>query len=345
MKIKLTAALLAATALISSNASAEVKVSTNGGLKVSSGDYIIQIGGPLMYDYNRSELDGVVDEDQFDDRRARLYVKGNVSKNWAYKLQPNLSGDGFEDLYIQYKGWGKAAKLTIGNHREPFGLQDQTSSNDISILERSALMELFAPARNEGVSLSGYLSDSVYYGLGAFFQDVDELDAGEELGFAGRVAWAPVKTDTSLVHLGVAMFDNSVDDGIGFEAAAVSGPFHVQAEYADGTFGIEGVDKDGFYVQAGYILTGETRPYKDGKFKRVKPAGKAGAWELVARYEDGNGNYSDIELGDTDATSYTLGVNYYANKNIRIGINYTDGEDNLSDSEGNEFRVRFGLAF
>jgi len=345
MKIKLVAALLAATAIISTNANAEVKVSTKGGnLKVSSGESSIQIGGRLMYDYNRAEENGIVDEDQFDDRRARLYVKGNVNKDWGYKLQFNIDGSGFEDLYVQYKGFGKAAKVTVGNQRQPFGLQDQTSSNDISILERSALAELFAPGRSEGILLSGDLGGNVHYGIGAFFEDVDSDETDEELGFAGRLTWAPVKTDTSLVHLGVAYLDDGDEsDAFGLEVAAVSGPFHIQAEYDDGTIG--GNDVDGFYVQAGYVLTGETRPYKGGKFKRVKPSGKAGAWEVVARYEDGDGNFGDIELGTTDATSYSIGVNYYANSFIRIGVNYTDGEDNLSNDEGNEFRVRLGFAF
>ena len=71
---------------------------------------------------------------------------------------------------------------------------------------------------------------------------------------------------------------------------------------------------------------------------------------MVARYEDGDGNFSDIELGNTDATSYTLGVNYYMNSKIRIGMNYTDGESNVANEDGSfddgsEFRVRFGLAF
>jgi phosphate-selective porin OprO/OprP len=345
MKIKLIAALIAASTFAATSANAEVEVSTKGGnLKISSGESNIQIGGRLMYDYNRSELNGVVDEDQFDDRRARLYVKGDVNKDWAYKLNFNLDGSGFEDLYVQYKGFGNAAKITIGNQRQPFGLQDQTSSNDISVLERSALAELFAPGRTEGVVLSGDLANNVYYGVGAFFEDVDENKQGEEMGFAGRVTWAPVMTKTSLIHFGLAYLDDGHEsDAFGLEAAAVSGPFHIQAELDDGT--ISGNDVSGFYVQAGYILTGETRPYKGGKFKRVQPSNKAGAWEVVARYEDGDGNYSDIELGRTDATSLAVGVNYYANNNIRIGVNYTDGEDNINGDDGNEFRVRFGLAF
>ena len=349
MKMKLIAALIAAGSLATTSANAEVKVSTKGGnLKVTSGESSIQFGGRIQYDYNRAELNGDVGEDEFDVRRARVDIKGNVNNDWAYKIDYNLDDNEFEDLYIQYKGWGKAAKVTIGNHRQHFGLNDQTSSKDISILERAALSELFAPGRSEGVSLSGELNGNVTYAVGAFFEDVDEDDAGEELGFSGRATWAPVKTDTNVVHLGLAYIDDGEDsDAFGVETAFVAGPFHAQAEYADGEFA--GVDSDGFYIQAGYIITGETRPYKGGKFKRVKPGSKAGAWEVVARYEDGNGEFDDIELddqfGDDEASSYTLGVNYYANNFIRIGASYSDGDEDNGPNDGNEFRVRFQVAF
>jgi phosphate-selective porin OprO/OprP len=342
MKIKLLASLMAATTLFATSADAEVKVSTDGGLKVSSGDASIQIGGRLMYDYNRSELNGVVDEDQFDDRRARLYVKGNFSRDWAYKSQFNLDGSGFEDLYLRYLGWGKAAQLTIGNQRLPFGLEDQTSSNDISVLERSAITEQYAVGRIESIQLHGSMGNSTY-GVMLFSDDVNEDEPGEEFGISGRYTFAPVKTDTSLVHLGTAYYDIDENSAFGLEGAFVTGPFHLQAEFMDGEFGDQ--EGDGFYVQAGYVFTGEMRPYKDGVFKRVTPKGKGGAWEAVVRYEDGFGNFSDIELGRTEASAFTVGLNWYAHKNVRIGMNYTDGEDDLTGDDGNEFRVRFGFAF
>lgn len=336
------AALVAASTLISTAANAEVKVSTKGGLKVSAGDYSVQIGGRLMYDYNRSELNGEVDEDNFDERRARIFAKGNLGDDWSYKMQFNLDGSGFEDLYLRYGGWGSMANVTIGNQRVPFGLEDQTSSKDISILERSGLSELYPVGRVESVMLHG-ASDKMTYNAMVFKDEVDEDESGEESGFAARFTYAPIKTKTSVVHLGVAYRDIEDESATGLEAAFATGPFHIQAEYFDGEF--DGDDKDGYYLQAGYILTGETRPYKKGIFKRVKPSSKKGAWEVVARYEDGDGNHSDIELGRTDAKALALGVNWYPNNNVRLGINYTDGEDNLSDDEGEEFRVRFQITF
>jgi phosphate-selective porin OprO/OprP len=344
MKIRLIAALFAATTLIASNANAETKVSTQGGLKVTSGEYEFKFGGRIMYDYNKAEKNGITDEDGFNLRRGRVYASGKIGDDWSFKTQFNTNGDGVEDLYLRYGGWGKSANITIGKQNMPFGLELLTSSKDISVLERSAITERYALGRKEGVQLHGKFAGNQTYGVAVFTDDVDEDQAGEETGFAARYTIAPVQSDTSVVHFGLAYKDIGDASAIGFEAAAASGPFHIQAEYVDAEESGSD-DLSGYYVQAGYILTGETRPYSGGKFKRVSPKGGAGAWELVARYEDGDGSHSDIELSDTDATAYTIGLNWYAHKNVRLGINYTDGEDNNDDDEGNEFRVRFQLTF
>lgn len=347
MKTKLIAALIAATAFGASNANAEVKVSTKGGLKVSTDTHQFQLGGRIQYDYNRAELNGVVDEDQFDLRRGRIYVKGNVSEDWHFKAQFNLDGSGAEDLYLRYTGWGKGAVLTLGNQLQPFGLQELVSSKDVPILERSAINELFERGREASVQLagSGFGLDSTYT-VSAFTEEQGD-SSDEEFGFAGRFTAAPIKQDRSVLHLGVSYLDVGEVDAFGIEAGYTLGSFHAQAEYHDGTF--EGVDADGYYLQLGYILTGETRPYKNGVFKKVKPSSKSGAWEVVARYEDGNGEFDDIELGDVlgaeEADSIALGLNYYLNNNVRIGASYTDGENKLTGDDGNEFRVRFQIAY
>ena len=342
MKIKLVAALIAVNAFATTNANAEVKVSTKGGLKVTSGDYSIQIGGRIQYDYNRSELNGDVDEDQFDSRRARLFIKGNVAKDWEYKINWNVEGDGFEDLYLRYKGFGKGAVVTVGNQHQAFTLSQLISSKDVGISERPGIVERYLIGRRESVQLHGNF-DKLHYAVGLFTEEGTD----EDNGFAGRVAYAPVKTDNNTVHLGFSYKDTEEQDAYGIEFGAVSGPYYIQAEYFDAEEFDEGIgtDIDGYYVQAGYVITGETRPYKNGTFKKIKPATKAGAWEVVARYEDGDGGFGDIELGNTDAKSYALGLNYYVNDNIRINASYQDGESNITDDDGNEFRVRFQVAF
>ena len=100
----------------------------------------------------------------------------------------------------------------------------------------------------------------------------------------------------------------------GVEAAAIWGPVHVVGEYTQlegsvvrATFPgtpplvpnlacCNGKDPtyDGWYVEAGWFLTGETRGYKEGEFVGVKvknpvlgggKGGGWGAWQIAGRYD------------------------------------------------------------
>lgn len=309
-------------------------------IKTSDDNYSIKLGGRLMWDYNYAELNGEADEDDFSIRRARLYLSGNVN-DWSYKLQFNIgNGNGGtpEDLYIRYNGWGKQAVVTVGKQKEPFGLEFLESSNHISYLERSAIIEAYAPQRQEGILFSGQRGD-ITYALGVFEDD----SVGDGAAVTGRVTYNPIRTSEQVLHLGLAHSNRAADvDMTGVELAYAQGPYHVQTEFMSSDN--QGVSSDGLYVQAGWIITGETRPYKNGVFKKIKSGNSSGAWEVVVRYEDGEGNYSDQELGTTDATSYGIGVNYYANQFIRVGATFTEAEDNLNDNDGSEFRVRLQVA-
>ena len=210
------------------------------------------------------------------------------------------------------------------------------------MLERSAITEAYAIGRADGVQLSGVNGDFTYAVAGFDIGDAD--DGSDDFGVAARATFAPVKTDDTVIHIGAA-YQNVADDdsAYGIELAGVFGPLHAQAEFVDAD--TDAADTDGYYVQVGYVITGEQRPYKNGVFKRIKPASKSGAVEVVARYEDGEGDFGDIELGATDATAWGLGVNWYVNNSVKLGVNYTDGEDENSDDDGEEFRARIQLTF
>ena len=133
-------------------------------------------------------------------------------------------------------------------------------------------------------------------------------------------------------------------DQMGLELAYVSGPFSLQGEYMsvesdaaggaridrdgeDVTARRSDVDMTGYYMQATYTLTGETRGYKasSGAFKAIKPKGEMGAWELVVRYEDAD---VDVKAFGEEASveRMVLGVNWYATKNVKMMLNYVDAE-------------------
>jgi len=359
--------MVVATLMVSNNVVAsDVVIKLGGGLKAADEvkELRFQTGGRIQFDYNSASIDDgideVTDESDLHVRRARLFVAGDV-EDWGFKAQYNIkeeeldeadarSDDGgtVEDLYIRYNGWGKSAKLTIGKQKESLGLEELTSSKDITFLERSAVTEAYAQGRNVGVQLSGDFKTGLHYDVGVFEDGNDKKEASR-IATNARLVYTPLNSSGKLVHLGLAYSDRAYDISYaGFEAALVLGSFHAQYEYMEKDDDSE--TADGQYLQLAYILSGETRPYKGGKFKRVKPESKTGAWEVVLRYSDGEANYSDIELGKTDATEYGIGVNWYINNNVRLGATYSAGETVENNAQGNktegeELRVRTQFTF
>jgi phosphate-selective porin OprO/OprP len=79
---------------------------------------------------------------------------------------------------------------------------------------------------------------------------------------------------------------------------------------------------DGYYVTAGWVLTGEHRPYdrKAGYARRVLPAGRWGAVELIGRI-------GRVDLDDGTARGGTMegwwaGVNWWGSGRFKTSIGY-----------------------
>ncbi|MGE3277923.1 MAG: OprO/OprP family phosphate-selective porin [Vicinamibacterales bacterium] len=145
----------------------------------------------------------------------------------------------------------------------------------------------------------------------------------------------------------------------GVEAAATYGSFSAQAEYNRETLQrtVDGLPEpayDGWYAFASWFPTGDHRPYDRtaGEFTRVVPKGPRGAVEVVARY-------STLDLNDFDAGIrggregiVTLGVNWYANANVRLMTNYLFVNndvfargDYLPNDDFNVLQMRLALMF
>lgn len=168
-------------------------------------------------------------------------------------------------------------------------------------------------------------------------------------------------TDGALLPALFRLQDARADDVnlYGLELAAVYGPFSFQSEYirsdVDTTFGGD-LTFDGWYAQAGFVLTGENRVYRHdvGRLQKPSPAKPfsfrgekrgLGAWEVLARY-------SEVDLSDRSVfggqhSAATLGLNWYLNKNFGVTFNYTHNEIDhaLYDGDFGVFQTRFQLEF
>lgn len=346
---------------------ADIRVSTQGGLTVATtdGKSSISLGGQFQWDYDATNSEDYNrDTQDVDVRRARLSVSGHHG-DWVYRAQFNISESSggnagrSEALYIRYIGFGKLANITVGKQKEPFSLDALHSANDLSMLERSALTEFFVPPRSAGVQVQGEGSNWTY-GIGVFEGDGDGPSDFEDRAWTGRVTFAPIQSSDKVMHLGAGYTHRDVRssrspsipdfeafDGYNLELGLVSGPFHAQAEYFDARVETPTSEMtlDGYYLQLGWVITGESLPYRGGKFNRVRPASASGAWEVVARYEDGFGDYSDTGLALTEGKQMALGLNYFVNNNVRLGLSYMSAEEDNSGFEGEELRARLQFVF
>lgn len=341
------------------NAGAKVEIGPEG-FKVESadGDFELRLGGRLQMDAAFHDQDTSRLGDGTEIRRARIYLKGKVFQKWGYKAQFELS-DGnasIRDMYLRYKTDGKTT-ITVGNFKEPFSLEDQGSSKDITFLERSLPVAAFAPSRALGVGVhkSGN-TGSLAFGL--FGEPISEsIREVRGFGIAGRGTWAPFNSKEGLLHLGLAVeyreprvgeeirFDARPESSItsdrlvrtsrlgdiestdrfGVEMAYRARNISAQSEYLVTRIARSarpGAELSGWYAYASWFPTGESRPYDvgEGTFGRPKPLKSRGAWEVAVRLSSLDLDDADIEGGR--AENMTLALNWYPNHNVRLMANY-----------------------
>ncbi len=124
-------------------------------------------------------------------------------------------------------------------------------------------------------------------------------------------------------HLKGEVTDFEGADAYTVDALGIYGPFHAMAEYSnydmDSKAGND-VEVDGYAVEAGYFITGESLKWKKGYTSGITPKSSSGAWQVVGRYEQTE--VEDKLKGDDEAEKFSIGLNYYPRQNLRLMLNY-----------------------
>lgn len=225
------------------------------------------------------------------------------------------------------------AAYVTGNSTNTSGTVD----DQVNILGRAAYSFWSAGEGSAGIGVSGVLQTSPQ----AAARPVAAGTATTSITFGDRPGVRVGGNRTSLTSTGAinqidSAYAYGADLGMNFKSFwAAAEYYNFGAEYSDLTAaGARQTRPDpefsGYYVSAGYILTGERRSYNTGEWAGVKPAWPVGqngigAWEVAARY-------SQVDLIDRAAgingtgtgkeTNWTLGVNWYVNPAIRFMLNH-----------------------
>jgi len=151
----------------------------------ADGNYSLSISGRVHSDFAVYDQDPVptgaqdarIDPDLNSGsliRRARLGVEGKIAGDWVYELFFDLGGNASRvySAYMAYKGI-KPLTIAIGKHKAPTGMEEMTSSNDITFLERSLPSNVatdVGASRRLGLSVQAN-GDAWYAGVGVFGAD------------------------------------------------------------------------------------------------------------------------------------------------------------------------------
>ena len=146
-------------------------------------------------------------------RRARLFVQGTVYDDFYFKAQYDFADSrngtvGFRDVYVGMQHLPGVGHIRVGHQKEPFSLEEQTSSKYITFMER-ALPNDFSPSRNTGImAYNAPFHKRLYWGIGVFY-DTDNTGAFafnnyQNWNFTARLAGTPLYREKGrkLVHLG-----------------------------------------------------------------------------------------------------------------------------------------------
>jgi phosphate-selective porin OprO/OprP len=191
-------------------------------LESANGRNSISLTGRMHLDYRDSDIDGDIgvgaqrtdDRDtaslanQFELRRARIGVKGKFANDFKYEVVTNLPGTATVDVaYLDFAKY-EQVQLRIGKFKQPFGLEELISSNNITMMERSYLDQT-VPGKKIGFQVMGAPTKGMTY-AGSVFQHNDvelNINGDGKNSAAGRATlnFAEIMGNKEMVmHVGLA---------------------------------------------------------------------------------------------------------------------------------------------
>ena len=152
-------------------------------------------------------------------RRARFAVKAQVNKDWYGEFDMDLANGLVElkDAIVRYTGIPNL-DLQVGNFKENFSIQRNTTSRYLQFIERPMVCSALAPSRHLGFNAK-YANGPIWASAGVFAQKVagveewdltadNNKDFGRNAGYSAtaKVVYRPLyKMDNASLHLGAAI--------------------------------------------------------------------------------------------------------------------------------------------
>lgn len=290
-------------------------------------------------------------------RQARFSLKSKYHNNVRVKLSFDVENEGVElkDAFVQYK-LAKRLNIQVGKFKEPFGLENKTSSSVLPTLERSMPSQTFSPSRSLGFAV-GFASRYSTLSTG-LFENEDIKNAASTYAWTSRATTAFEMPGhvSALLHIGassslrdynehsddfdiegageldisddlVQIKDIQADNSLQFssEAAYRYKSSLLQLELfsqsidpwlEEGSQDDMSISAFGYYVQFSHYFGQKMRTYNKGTFGGVPLTNKKPVIEFVTRFSQLS--LEDIDEQEQSVNNVVVGLNYYANNATRL---------------------------
>jgi len=315
---------------------------------------------PADYTFFDQDADSIAQvgeqEDQYEVRSLRFMARGffELGRKWNYMVSYEYKGfDKTTDakwtttdvmLSTEIDGVGK---LSVGKIKEFHAYEMVGDAANLPHSER--LLSPFFISRNNGIALSNTMRDQrATWTVGGYWGTGKDATAritalpmisesgneylhvaasvryysgdGNKLRFKGKPASNVAK---NYVDTGTIDADHAWNTGL--EVLWAKGGYSLLGEYITSSVSGDTLGSprfDGWYLTAGWVLSGEHRPYdrKAGYARRVQPKGRWGALEAVARV--GRVDLADGRVDGGKMNGWWLGMNWWATRRWKASIGY-----------------------
>lgn len=332
-------------------------------LPAIASEWSISHAGSVQHDYARYRLDGL-NGDEHSARRTRLGLRAEHSSGLELRGEWDFFSGTVTDLFAEMP-IGPGA-LRFGQQKQPFSLEEQGSSRDLVLIERSLAHDAFSTSRRVGLSWTQplqawQLQSSLHAGTaeqvsgvaGTAVRLTRELQPGLHVGAAlahdrrdderVRIRARPESRLLPFAPLDMGNFrDISGSTKAGIEGAWIRGSWTFQSEYFGlRTRGGQAPRGHGGYVQASWLSHERSRSLREGVVRKPKfEAGDIG-WELTTRLSRVEFSADPGALGDQ--VQLALGAVFYLGAHWQLAAEHSrfDADHALRLNTGGEHDGHF----
>lgn len=318
---------------------------------ISGGGDVVGVHGFIQSEYNyymngKDANGNSLDANTFNINRARLGVVGSIPYDIDYYVMIEYSPFTPQnkvhllDGYVSYTRFNQWAKVSVGQFKSPFSLEQNTACSGLYTVNRSEVVsQLAGPQRDLGLLISGGNDTTlVQYNLGVMNgSGMNIVDDNKFKDIIARVVFNPMKNlkiGGSYKYGKINPTDNTKPlNNISRYAVELQYKFQnflFQSEYILGQDKLLSASQVPVYGGCGGVVGYETK--QPGTYT------KSGFWVIGSYMTKWNleptikfDTYmSDHAVSTSRTNRITYGLNYFINDYARLQINYITAQESVA---------------